>query len=236
MEGLKTLWKLQQYETKIRDLKSKMKNLVLKNELKRLKHEILSEMSSLEQKTKTLEEARKSLRRTEMENRDISAKEKEIEHKLYGGEVTSVKELEQLEKKLKQLKSEAHKGESRTIDFMDTIEKLEEQVIKEQQKLQRDKENYRKYKLKYTQDVDRIKEELFNAEYGREELLESIDPELLEVYNHIKKKKNGIAVALIKNGVCSGCRMSLPVATISEVRKTDSVIMCENCGRILYLE
>jgi predicted nucleic acid-binding Zn-ribbon protein len=95
---------------------------------------------------------------------------------------------------------------------------------------------YRKYKRQYTQEVDKIKQELFDAEFAREEVLESISSELITIYNDIKKRKKGIAVAMIKNGICSGCRMSLPVATISEARKCDAIIICENCGRILYTE
>ena len=41
-------------------------------------------------------------------------------------------------------------------------------------------------------------------------------------------------MAKLINGQCSGCFMSLPSATLLDIRSGDRIVECDNCGRILY--
>jgi len=41
------------------------------------------------------------------------------------------------------------------------------------------------------------------------------------------------SVAKVKNAVCSGCHMSLPVGTLSEVKRQSHLVKCDYCGRFL---
>ncbi|MCK4597869.1 hypothetical protein KAU04_07495 [bacterium] len=38
----------------------------------------------------------------------------------------------------------------------------------------------------------------------------------------------------MRKRACGGCFKTLPPQKIQEVRRTDSILTCENCGRILY--
>lgn len=60
------------------------------------------------------------------------------------------------------------------------------------------------------------------------------DPELLILYD--KKRQNiEIVFAAAKNGICTGCQMSLPSSLVERIRP-DTIIECDCCGRILYVE
>ena len=60
-----------------------------------------------------------------------------------------------------------------------------------------------------------------------------IDPGLLAKYRSIKQHCTPPMAKLI-NGQCSGCFMSLPSATLLEIRDGGRIVECDNCGRILY--
>ena len=42
------------------------------------------------------------------------------------------------------------------------------------------------------------------------------------------------SVAEVKNGVCSGCHMSLPSGTLSEVKRESTLVKCDYCGRFVF--
>jgi len=60
-----------------------------------------------------------------------------------------------------------------------------------------------------------------------------VDPELLAKYRSIKQHCTPPMAKLV-NGQCSGCFMSLPSATLLDIRNGGRVVECDNCGRILY--
>jgi predicted nucleic acid-binding Zn-ribbon protein len=45
--------------------------------------------------------------------------------------------------------------------------------------------------------------------------------------------RNG--VSLVRNGVCSGCHMRVPVGTAASLANPNDVHLCENCGSYLAL-
>ncbi len=42
-------------------------------------------------------------------------------------------------------------------------------------------------------------------------------------------------VAIVRNGVCSGCHMQLPTGALATLRHGNDLQLCETCGRYLYL-
>lgn len=43
------------------------------------------------------------------------------------------------------------------------------------------------------------------------------------------------SLAEVRNGVCSGCHMSLPSGTMLDVRRESALVKCDYCGRFLFL-
>lgn len=70
------------------------------------------------------------------------------------------------------------------------------------------------------------------AEKDVERIAAQLSPDLLKRYKTIKKKYPN-PVAKVTDNRCSGCGMSLPMATIKKFSAGNGVIECENCARIL---
>jgi predicted nucleic acid-binding Zn-ribbon protein len=69
----------------------------------------------------------------------------------------------------------------------------------------------------------------------REKVLASIGPVELGTYEDLRAKKGGLALAALKDGICQGCMVSLPMFTVREVQGRRGLVACGSCGRILYL-
>ena len=66
------------------------------------------------------------------------------------------------------------------------------------------------------------------------ELRGLIPQPILLHYDRLRvREKKGVAV--VRNQVCSGCHMHVPIGQISMLMRGEDVQLCESCGRYLYL-
>jgi|SRR5208282_1337315 len=73
-----------------------------------------------------------------------------------------------------------------------------------------------------------------NVEKQVAELREQIPAPILAHYDRLRVRgKKGLAA--IRNQVCTGCHMSVPIGKITVIMRGADVQLCENCGRYLYL-
>ena len=88
-------------------------------------------------------------------------------------------------------------------------------------------------KVEYDKEFKADTEKLQQMRANTEKEAKKIDPKLLAKYRSIKQHCTPPMAKLI-NGQCSGCFMSLPSATLLEIRDGKRIVECDNCGRILY--
>jgi predicted nucleic acid-binding Zn-ribbon protein len=75
------------------------------------------------------------------------------------------------------------------------------------------------------------------VEFGerRKRLSGQIPKHLFATYERMSRLGRGQALAEVrKNGICAACRVRVRPKIFSDVRKGDQLIICENCGRILF--
>ena len=66
------------------------------------------------------------------------------------------------------------------------------------------------------------------------ELRAQIPAQILGHYDRlVARGKKGVAV--VRNQVCSGCHMKLPIGTINTLMQGTDIRLCDSCGRYLYL-
>lgn len=62
----------------------------------------------------------------------------------------------------------------------------------------------------------------------------TIPPQVMGHYDRlVARGKKGIAV--VRNQVCTGCHMRLPIGTINTLMQGTDIQLCDTCGRYLYL-
>jgi predicted nucleic acid-binding Zn-ribbon protein len=65
-------------------------------------------------------------------------------------------------------------------------------------------------------------------------LVAAIDERLLAVYDGVARKRNGIAVAEARDGICGICHVRLRPQVFNTVLKNEQILQCDYCNRILY--
>src|ERR1035441_6125870 len=73
-----------------------------------------------------------------------------------------------------------------------------------------------------------------NVEAQTAELRGNIPQPIIGHYERLRVRgKKGIAV--VRNQVCTGCHMHVPIGQINMLMRDQDVQLCESCGRYLYL-
>jgi hypothetical protein len=67
-----------------------------------------------------------------------------------------------------------------------------------------------------------------------EEMRAKIPQPVLGHYERLRARgKKGVAV--VRNQVCTGCHMHVPIGQINALMRGEDIQLCESCGRYLYL-
>ena len=83
--------------------------------------------------------------------------------------------------------------------------------------------------------VTAIKSELDSAKDERKKTAQSINTELLALYEKIRQSNNGIGAAALAGNQCKGCNLTLNTVELQRIAglAEDEVIRCEECRCIL---
>lgn len=102
------------------------------------------------------------------------------------------------------------------------------------EKEQKEKSNtYEKILIKMKDDNNVLDKEITDINTLKKEKLKTMPKNLIESYVKIYQKKQGSGIALIKEGKCNVCNMTLPKQICNEISKKDRIIYCPSCQRIV---
>jgi predicted nucleic acid-binding Zn-ribbon protein len=230
-EQLLLLVDLQNIDIKISKIETENNNLLKK--LQDLENEIKPQIEEFENKKKTLKE-----KEVEQMNLQVDLKEKEnqlkdLQEKFY--KVRNPKQLNAIDIEITNTKKIISELEEKGVKLLEEIDGLKknlndiEQIINEQNKIISETKNeIEESKKKNSEILEQLKSE-------RSKITQQIEPEILKDYEYIASRKNGIGVVAVKDGICTGCYMSIPPQTIHNIKKYLNIYHCQNCSRILYV-
>ena len=117
---------------------------------------------------------------------------------------------------------------NRIVKETDSNEKLQRSVRLEAANA---KKAFDQLKADYEEESKSKKGELETQRAKAKELMDQVDPALLEEYETIKKHITP-PVARLTHGQCAGCNTSLPSAILPKI-KGGTLVECETCGRMI---
>lgn len=228
-EVVDNLIMLQDIDHRLNDLKMQKGDLPLL--IEQVSQDIEEKNAELEQ----MKEKKGNLRNDrKLFEKEISASKtqlKKYEDQLYS--VKTNKEYDAISLEIDTKKMEIEGFENKTLKTLEEDEELEtnSKVLSEEiEKLKSQlKENEKE--LKEISEITKKEENKLLNE--RNKIIAKIEPRLVRRYERIKNAKEGIAVAPVKKGSCGGCFSAIPPQKIVEIRETNRLLTCENCGRIL---
>lgn len=129
---------------------------------------------------------------------------------------------------------ETRKFEDRILDLMAEAEALEKNVGAAEVSLKSEKEQVEREKQDARRRTEADQKQLNERLAERQTAVAQMSPAVYSTYERIRKKRSGIAVAEVTEGLCLACYLILRPQFLQDVRRNDQVLCCESCGRILY--
>jgi uncharacterized protein len=124
-------------------------------------------------------------------------------------ETEILKLMEKIEILEKQVKQRSPEIESRRIEIDEQLSRWSEAAVSDQQRL------------------DHLLPQ-------RNRLIEGLSPDARGNYERLSKMRSGFALAEARDYSCQACRMKIRPQVFNDIRRGETIITCESCGRILY--
>lgn len=194
---------------------------------------VVRTQNQLELEQQRLEESRRKQRSAEWEVEDIVTKLTAAEETLFSGRIKNPKELTNLQHEVDAFKARRDQLEDKTLEIMDQVELSETRVATISNKLETLKAEWQRQQQQLSDESEKLKAILSDLGHKRQLLADEIDPQAIEFYQVLRKGK-GTAVARVEQGICRGCRISLPTTELQQAR-SGNLVQCSSCGRILFL-
>ena len=194
---------------------------------------VVRAQAKLKLKQQHLEELGRQQHSAEWEIEDLVNKLTPAEEKLYSGRIKDPKELTNLQHEVDGLRVRRNQLEDQALEVMDQVELSTASVATLSNELKTLEADWHSQQQQLSTDMEQLKTTLADLKHKRQLLSANIDPQTIEFYQGLRKQK-GLAVAKVEQGVCQGCRISLPTTELQRAR-SDSLVQCSSCGRILFL-
>ncbi len=200
----------------------------------------LTEPETLSTTKEALTSLRQQLRHSETELTDaelttqgLEAKIKQIESALYSGRVTNPKEIASQQANVLSMKKHLSALEDRQLDLMMQYEQLEGQEQELQHTLKTEESRWHQILSQLLAEIEQVEQVLAKLQSDRQALVDSIATADLQLYEHLRARKGGIAVARLEDHRCSVCGISVPESIQQAVMYGGDLAYCGSCGRIL---
>jgi predicted nucleic acid-binding Zn-ribbon protein len=157
------------------------------------------------------------------------------QQRLDTGQVSSPRELENLQSEIESLKRRQGELEDEELEIMERREAVQRRLaeVKDERAtlaVQLSESEQRRDEAFAEMDAESEK-----TTQQRSETATSIPSDLLELYEKLRGSSGGVGAAALHRGRCEGCHLQLNTTDLNRLREApeDDVLRCEECRRIL---
>ena len=145
---------------------------------------------------------------------------------------TILREIDATKKTISALETEA-------LQMMERIEGYEKELAERAPEFARRRTEVDELLAGFDSEVERIEAELAELRHAREGIAREVDPKFLATYNRVAQMRKGRAMSEVRReargvGKCSACNLVLRPQAFSDVRRGDTLTICDSCSRILF--
>lgn len=160
---------------------------------------------------------------------------KEIEGRLYSGQVSATRDILAMQAEVDSLKARRSSLEDDLLASMEEDEPLAAQVAAfeaEEGGLRAAAERLRRVIVDAEREIDA---EIAAEQEARAAGASGVPESLIATYERLRTKLGGVGAARLVGPSCSGCHLVLPVQEVARIKREppDALVLCDQCGRIL---
>jgi predicted nucleic acid-binding Zn-ribbon protein len=137
------------------------------------------------------------------------------------------KEIEFAQHEVKQLEDRILELMLESDDLTAAVKAAEVDFAAEQKKVEADRRAF-------AEELATLKASLVGLANERAKVVSELDPHALTIFETVARRRNGVAVAEAREGVCTVCHVRLRPQVFNEIRRNAQIIQCDSCSRILY--
>jgi predicted nucleic acid-binding Zn-ribbon protein len=149
-------------------------------------------------------------------------------------EVKTNVEYQAMQKEIGFAQTEIRTLEDRILERMLEADELTIEVKRAEAELAAVQQAVERDRAALAAELASVKAEQGQMATARAALVASLDAQLLATYDRVSKRRNGIAVAEARDGVCTICHVRLRPQVFNNVRRNEDITQCDSCQRILY--
>ncbi|MFC1923771.1 zinc ribbon domain-containing protein [Chloroflexota bacterium] len=227
----KQLYDLQQIDL---NLEAKVEELRLVESQLGDNRVLIQGQAELEGEQDCLAELEKKQKAAEWRVDDLQAKLDPLNKELYSGTVKNPKELSSLQQQVESFKSQINREEDGILEIMSQVEMQQKKIVSKTSEVEKLREDLQRRREELLAEQAELKSTIDMMEQKREELASTVEPDHIELYEALRVRKQGQAVARIEQGRCQGCRIALPMSELQQARM-GGLAQCSSCSRVLCL-
>jgi predicted nucleic acid-binding Zn-ribbon protein len=202
-------------------------------EMKDLDEKLASGKEVSQRKKESIELLEKERRQKEGDLELEQERIKRAQSKLY--DVKTNKEYQALLTEIETLKEINSQREIEILEIMDEIDDLKrEYAIVERELLEMERKIGAERK-RLEESLGKVDGTLASKRRKRTMITKKLSAELIGLYETLKEKRR-TAVVPARFGACQGCNVKIPPQMFNEVQRSEAIIVCPSCNRVLYWE
>ena len=178
-------------------------------------------------------ERRAHLARLEVDADALRERVAELEERIYGGTVTNLRELTAVEEEQTNARRELMQAEESLGPARLAAEDSERAKEDLTTTLAERKKTWAESAPKLRRQSRAAAKEVAVLEEERAQASKNVPADELTLYDQLLFRRHGVAIARVERGVCLACHITLPLKEASRLRRSDAIVTCGNCGRIL---
>ena len=163
----------------------------------------------------------------------VEIKLKESETRLFAGGMSG-RETEQKRLEVQSLRGQQSALEDRVLGLIDQVDPVRAEVGGLDGQLNETGQEVAGLEEVIAAAWRQIDAQIGRQEESKREIVPTISPELIALYEQLRKSKEGVAVGRLIGGVCGGCHLALSLPEQTEAADWDPP-RCIHCMRILVL-
>jgi predicted nucleic acid-binding Zn-ribbon protein len=174
-------------------------------------------------------------RRLDDEVRNLEARAKAVDTKMYSGTVSSPKELQAMQADVDMLQRQAREREDEELEVLMRREALDADIAELEAAQAAIVAEIETLQAAIADQEREIDAELSVEESARAELAPKIPESTLKLYEQIRAGNRGVGAARLVGMNCQACHLALPATEVDRIRHlpADALARCEHCGAIL---
>ena len=161
-------------------------------------------------------------------------KKNQSESSLYAGSIINPKELQDLQLEISSLGQSINKMEDELLEKMIDLEEVQGHYKELQGSLQLLQSEFDTRKSMLLGEKAELEDAIKKLSLKRVPIISQINKDELNIYDLLRSKKNGIAVAKLQDDSCSSCGSFLTASQCQQARSAIQLFFCPSCGRIVY--